>query len=317
MRRRAFELLVAEPSVEDVVLLERCLESADTLIRFGAARELCKRLEGAALAEMLERLWTNRSMPLRREALYATLKRMPEVAVARLREALVDTNVSIREMGRSYLREKRENPSENFAEYYGRRLGNAHGAELEGTILGLGETGKDVDAQRVEEFLKHASARVRRAAVRAVARLDIERYGEWVMNALGDEAVTVTRAARDVLLAAPRVLCGKKLWEIVEGTESIEVRRSALSLIAELQWWESASLLLKALRLNDETRGLALSHLEGWQYNAHRLMVMPSWEQVELIEDGLKRHGAQLSKALREDLESLIAYVRREKVRWR
>jgi hypothetical protein len=310
-RRVAFRLLVDAPGDDVPTVLGEALASADTVIRLWAAREARCRLDGDALQEALARMARDRFMPVRREALYGRVERMPASASRYLRETLLDPHASMRDAARFYLGKRGEG---DVAEFYRERLAAAAENELATVISGLGETGGVADAAAVARFLDHPMPRVRRAAVRAVGRLDREGHGEQIVAALGDDSPTVAKAARDAVSGRPELRTAGRLWPIFESARRPHVRRIVLELLAELRWWDAAPLLATAAAdpADERLRRRAVEFLARRASDPGRLTVRPSREQVEALAGAVARHADVLDPAVREDLEAVLAYARRE-----
>ncbi len=120
-RRLVFPLLLGTSAYDVADVLNAALASDDTALRLAAARETRARLDGERLLEALARLANDSFMPVRREALYGFAEQAPAAAPERLRAALTDPHVSMREAARFYLRKLGES---DFADRYrqGRRL---------------------------------------------------------------------------------------------------------------------------------------------------------------------------------------------------
>ena len=308
-RRFSFRLLLEAPADDLLEVLEDVLASEDAVLRLWAARELRKRLTATSLAAVLERLAGDRFMPVRREALYGFAEQPPELAQSRLRPALLDPHRSMRETARFYLSRIGQ---QDFAQFYRDRFEGADEGELSLLIAGLGETGIAPDAARIAPLLAHSSIRVRRAAVRAIGRLAADEFGEQMLASLDDEAPSVSRAARNVLLVHPELAPARRLRQILEAAGQPHVQRFCLSLIGQLRWWDGASLLMKATGSSDEqVKADAFAYLNRWRANPNRLLSRPTHEQLQQVEEAMERYDRTFEKHLRDDLRSLVAYARR------
>jgi hypothetical protein len=308
-RRLAFELLTK--SGDDALqVLYQGLTVVDMAVRLRAARELRKRLRGDALREMLGRLKLDPFMAVRREALAGFAEQLPEVAPAELRPALLDRYAGMRHVAQFYLRRSGQ---EDLAPFYRDRMRDAQGVKLWVAIAGLGETGFAGDAPDLLRFLSHPEPRVRRAAVRAIRRLDGDSNIDVLLAAVQDPSPRVARAARDAV--APRIHLVQPVWleTILESRAEPHTCRAALSLVAELRWWDGAPLLIRAAGSDDEaTRKLAAKHIRRWGGNEGRLTARPTRQEVSRLEDAVERHGASLDPRVRDDLVGLLSYAKRQ-----
>lgn len=309
-RRLAFRVLVDMPGADLHPVLETALASSDPVLRFSAAHELRGRLDGQPLQVVLERLKSDRLMSVRREALYGYVEKLPDLASDVLHAALLDPHPSMREAARFYLR---RSGMEDFAGFYRNLLEEATGSELAAAFAGLGETGTVQDGPRLAALLTHSNARVRRAAVRAVGRLDTESFVDALLKALQDPFASVAKAARSVLETHPRLVPPERLWSIFEDGEQPHTRRIALALMAKLGWWDSVWLLITAADSADPTsRERAVGYLRDWQHDTGRLFARPRRQQVEALEQALRQHGAALDQAMQADLAAVLAFAKRE-----
>lgn len=310
VRRIAYRVLIEDSGPDQLSVLHTALASEDPVLRLWAARELRSRLDGQALRDVLERLIADRFMPIRREALYGYIERLSESAESELVRSLLDPHPSMREAARFYLRQR--GPAA-FAEFYRQKLANAGEPQLATAVSGIGETGQSADGSLLVPYLTHSRTRVRRAATRAIGHLGTEKYIEPLIRALQDESPSVCRAAREILRSHVRQVGAQRLDSLLQGADKLHVQRAVLWLIADLQWWDSAPLLVQAAGSADEpVHEAALAHLSQWRLDYNRLSARPSRDQLGRLEDALKRNGGHLDHATLADIASLISYAKRE-----
>lgn len=308
--RAAFHLIMQTPDMDHARVLRETIDSRDMVIRLWTARELRLRLEGASLRETLDRLSRDPFMPVRREALYGYLDKLPEMAPQFLRDALLDPSASMRDAARFYLRKSGE---EDFAAYYIQRLADTQGFALAAAVMGVGETGKAPEAQRIGPLLAHGAVRVRSAAVRAIGHLDAENFADQLLAALADDAPSVARSARQVLGAHGSLVAPGQLWAVFQTTDKPHVRRLVLQLISELRWWDCAPLLVRACGVPDAaSRDSALESLRRWRSNVHRLTVQARREDLQMFRDALRQCAQHIDPETRKDLEWVLDYGQRQ-----
>ncbi len=309
-RRAVYRMILSTSGIPSDAI-DPGLRSDDTVIRLIAAREARVRLEGQALDDMLLVMRSDRFMPVRREALYGYVERRSHLVSTEFQASLFDPHPSIRETARFYLQKL---GMFDFAKMYRERLDSTDADTMAISIAGLGETGGVEDALRLDRFLGHPSARVRKAAIRSLGHIDPERHFDQFLTALTDNAAGVARAARDILRQhLYYILRPKPLWKLIESANETHSRRMILTLINRLAWWDSAPMLVAAADTEDEEiTQCALGHLKKWRSNLHRLSVRPSHEQITLLEDACRRHGSKLDEATLKDLEAHISYAKRE-----
>jgi HEAT repeat protein len=313
MSRLAYRLLINRPRDDILPVLAEMLKSRDPIIRLRAAREVRTRLSGDALLDVLVFLSRDRFMPVRREAIYGYVERLPNSAEQYLRGALLDPHLSMREAARFFLNKA------GFADFLG-----VYESAIEFTdekvraaaVSGLGEVGAKVDAQRIAPLLHDASTRVRRAAVRATARLDIEGSVDALVEALEDPGSAVAKAARDALIRRPGLLDSHRLWAMFERPKLPQTRRILVSMFAKLPWWDSAALLVSATSCGDDfAKTRAIAHLHRWRGNIARMTAKPTGRQLELLSAAIRANREQLPKAVIVDLDAHVAFAMRDRLR--
>jgi len=308
VRRFGFGLLIdtAEAASD---LVKRGLNSADELIRLKAAKFARERLPDQELEPLLRRILTDRFTPVRREAVYGYVERFPQHATGVLQTLLLDSRASMREIARFYLRQRRQI---DFPAFYRAQLRDAPKAQKGAAVAGLGETGAAINIADIEPFLSDPDHRVRRAAIRALSRLDSEGNAiDHALQFLSDPSRAVSKAARNVLLGRIYLIPPQRLWKIF--LESPYAREVVLSLIAHLSWWDSAPLLLMSAGIGgDHIRRKALDSLRHWRLHLNRLSARASHEQLHVLEQAFQNYRSALDVESEADVENHLAYAKRE-----
>ncbi len=295
--RRACYLLAVEHRLVD--FCRDGLDEADVLVRLRCAGVLLRELPATELPALVDRLAVDRFMPIRREVLRTVLERCPESADERLRLALGDENIAIREFAAYYLRKRTEI---DIADLYRHQLAEASGRRLAATILGIGEHGQREDARLVAGFYDTGSPRIKRAVLRALLRLDRDGQADFFTRALLSDLPGVSREARDILrrrrsLAKPATL-GRALAE----SSLAHVRKNVFLVLAEVDKYDGLYYALLAARDADE----ASEFLARWVSRYNRSYVRPTEDQLERLETALSesRLPARLVSQLRFYLTS-------------
>lgn len=252
VRRAAFLLSAESPSTDDAALRElllRALGSGDLWVRIWATRTARTRLYGPALRETLGQARGDRSVPVRREALLGFVEEFPE-----LRRSLLDPCASLREMVRYYLRKK---ANLDFAAIYRQELERLKEAEeqpaaprattqLITALAGLGETGGEEDADRIELFTIDDRPRVQQAALTALGRLAGERSRPTLAAALGSPYPSVCRAALAALGPHLPLVGAEALWRAYSEQPSGRCRFYLVKALGQLPRWVGIRYLLAA-----------------------------------------------------------------------
>jgi HEAT repeat protein len=306
-RRLSFQMLAQMEDVDLGRLLNEALSSKDPVMRLRGAHLARARLEGESLRGVLNQMKNDRFMPVRREVLHGYAERIPEKADEELRAALLDSHGSMREAARFHLRRR---GFDDYGAFYRERCESEQGDRLAAAVSGLGETGTESDAGVTVRFLNHANARIRRAAVRATARLDMEGFFDVVWKALNDSSAGVTKVARQVVLGRAHVLAPERIWETFEKTRYGHSRRAILKVINDLRWWDQSALLMRALACDDEMiQQKAREYLRKGLGNPRRYSSRPTAEQVARLEQVLAM-AQEIEPGVVADLRSGVAQWR-------
>lgn len=300
VRRISFRLAADATGVDQSSIMERALSDEDTVIRLWAARKTASEFTGEALDKYMALMKRDRFMPVRREALRAIVSRLPERALQELRRALLDTHASMREEARFQLRKAED---VDVASFYRQALESAEDVRLYGAISGLGETGSASDDSLLIELALHRSTKIRRAAIKALSKLNGGEHLSVFMAALQDEMPGVSREARKALSGRLNVIGGEPLWEIFNSSTLPFVRRNVLYLFSQLGKWDSIYFLTKAGADSDkEVAERSRLYIERWLMRFNSSFSAPTREQLARLEGALAECGHVLNENVREQL---------------
>ncbi|HEV8650473.1 MAG TPA: HEAT repeat domain-containing protein [Actinomycetes bacterium] len=239
-RRAAARMLAAMPWDDPAGVLEAALGQDDAVAAATVVDTALDQLEGDELRRLLQRLLGQPVAGLRQRALRTLVARFPDEAPETLRQALLDHQAAVRTVAQRLLRAR----GEDVAGRYRAALGGRPDPAV--ALLGLGETGTAGDAELARRWLADPDPAVRRAAVRAVARLDPgARVGE-LRAALADPDPDVSRAARSGLRRRVAQAGPDRLWALCTSTRHGHVRRHCLALLARLGRWQRLRFALLA-----------------------------------------------------------------------
>lgn len=300
VRRICFRLAAGAKDSDALAVLERALADSDTVLRLWAARQVSAGLGGDATENLLETMKRDSFMPVRREALRALIRLRPEKASAELRRTLFDIHASLREEARYHLGRMGE---ADFASIYRPALTDAVGGELYSAVSGIGETGTASDDRLVLPYAPHPSPKVRRAAVKALARLNGDEHLSIFLNALRDETPAVSREARKALTGRAAAVGGARLWELFSTSSLPHVRRNALHLLSRLAKWDAVYYLIRATA--DPDVGIASASRLGvvrWLSQFNRSFSVPTPDQVSRLKSALLERAHLLEESVREQL---------------
>lgn len=287
VRRLCFRILREADDARLPEASSRMLADSDPVIRQAAAHCVRVKLPDDEVRTLLPLMKRDRSLPVRREALYACLERLPELAPAELRGALLDTNAAMRGIARYHLRQSGEM---DVPAFYREALRNsATPSGLATAIGGLGETGTAVDVGLILRHLSHPLTKVRRAAVRGISRLDGDNQIGALLAALADERPGVAHEAREALRPRLSLLDDDTLWRLFKMAAQLHVRRDVLALLASLPKWGSIPFLVEAAADGDPLiREAASKQVRNWSSRYNSSFARPTLVQLARLEEALR-----------------------------
>ncbi|MBY0262503.1 MAG: hypothetical protein K2Q20_09175 [Phycisphaerales bacterium] len=194
--RWAFRTALQGPAADRLTFVRIAFESDDPVSRLRAASAVRAWIDVPDRDRWLERMASDRFMPIRREALYAAVDGPPESRRAFLRARLMDHHPSMRHAARFYLREGAGEDALDFRRFYIDAIGAASPGERAVAIAGLGECGIPADAEILTPLVGDVRASIAAAAVRAVSALDRERRADWLVELLRDDRPAVAWEAK-------------------------------------------------------------------------------------------------------------------------
>jgi HEAT repeat protein len=287
-----------KPDFEE--LAKRALSDDDTVIRSLAAQRISSS-DGPTFEKFLELMKRDPYMPVRREALRMAIKLGAPGDFEALRNALLDSHASMRDEARYHLRKM---PAFDVAAFYREQLERADGRSVFAVVSGLGESGSAEDDSLIIPFASHPSAKIRTAAIKALATLRPNAHPEIFMNALTDEAPRVSSQAVKALRRQHSALNAARLWEIFRSTPDLHVKRNALYLIERCAKWDSIRYLLNALCETDENViDVGRTAVDGWLGYFNRSFSSPTPDQLTAARDALEKCGHALNETTRERLQ--------------
>jgi HEAT repeat protein len=242
--RRACWRLLLDGDPVDASTVGDALADSDSVVRTIAARRLRALPPAPSLLRVLEMAAADHTYPVRREAIGLLLDRYPAAAVAFIDHALLDPHPVLRDI--AVIERKKRDPDFDAALFYGEAIGRERGRGLRAAIAGLVERGSEEDVLTLLPLVEDRRAKVRRAALDAIAKLDKESV-EVFVELLSDPSRRVSRAAA--------VALGSRLRPSVIEAASLagsdvrapdHVRVSAVEVIEQAWPWERLACLLRA-----------------------------------------------------------------------
>lgn len=290
-------------------LTERALGDSESVIRSRAVAEACSRLDDAELAAVLPRMLRDPFPRIRAAALAAAAHRGAGNVDAALVSSLMDRNRVVREIAQFHTRRRGLVP--DVAALYRARLADTDATPrtVATAVAGLGETGTTDDMRLVLPLLAHERAYVRAAAVRALAALDADGQLPRFVEALGDPAPSVSRAAREALRPRARLVGAVTLARVVRDTPHSHGRVDALAAAAALGKWDRLPILVESTASFDErVRALADQQLTAWIARQNRESTPPTQPQIDAARAALDAHRPTVAPFIARELNAVLRF---------
>ena len=299
-------LLDAQPAPAAAVL-DAALHDSDVAIRRHALRALVGDISTQADAATLERiLRDDPAASVRTLALTLLAERRPDRVGALLPDAILDGAASVRDLARFLARAHRV-PVVPL-DVYRRGLGSTAPRQVTAAIAGVGEVGGREEAALVAAHLDAPVARRRRAALRALARLNPEGGARAALLALADQTPTVRSLAVYILGARGAVADFAEVGRRVRAVPDPRARRDLLQVWARAPKWEAVAVLLDAVADADgDVRARAAGHLARWVDAFNRSQTAPTADQRARIVERLDAAAPSLPEATAQALRFVIA----------
>jgi HEAT repeat protein len=287
-------------------LLERVLGAQDPAVRLQMARWLtlpsrdpdCQR-------QLLGRLLDDPSVAVRRIALGWCATRQPNNHLPSVRAALLDQSSIIRSIAQ-FLIPKLEQI--DLRRFYREAVCHAERQHLKAALGGLGEIGQPGDADLVVTFIDAPEAKIRKAALGALANLALEAHFEVFINALQSESPGISRRARMALDRHASHIGSERLEMIFAETPHSHVRRQTLSLINGLPKWQKLPILIEIFgSAEPSTRKIAENFLRSWLWTYNKTHhVQPTKPEVARLRQAVAAEGSKFEGRLGTDLRALL-----------
>lgn len=300
VRHAVFGALTAPDQPRRRLHLEDALRVDDVAIRLRAARVIAT-LPDEDARGMHAYLRLDPSPVIRAEgvALAVRVATDPEWM---LREALLDRSSLVRHRARFHL--KTVAPLD-VAAFYRDRV-TANHPQLALAVAGLGETGRAADAEIIIPYLHHPATSVRRAAVRALARLAGGGMVEPFVTALADVSGSVSRQAAEALRTRVSLVPAGRLAVLAEA-DAPHIRRNALWLLMTGPAWSAIGWILRGCADGDPRVAMAAQgHLRRWRLRLNRTAAQPTEAQKLAAREAMTRAGDRIPPSMKDWLHFVL-----------
>jgi HEAT repeat protein len=274
-RRICYPVALSAQGDNLVEAISLATQNKDILVRAWSVQKVKDVPDARQAASLLAIFRKDTCSRVRWEALSISLDRFPEQALDLLSVALLDPNNLIRSGARHQINQL---GGMDFAGFYRDAIAKRHALDF--ALCGLGETGTAEDDDTILPFVHHPRARVRRAALNALARLNPKRHISLFHESLSDPSSGVSLEALRALSQNPASLSPARLWEIMRFAKQEHTRLHLVSLMTYLSKWESLYYLLSTCVDKDEAVARAAQReIHTWLQRFNRSYVVPSIEQ--------------------------------------
>ena len=300
-RRECYRLLWRTKE-NNILLLKAGLASPDVFIQ-RAAINMALSVSKEIGADFLYKLLKNsRSVMVRSNALDLLEECREFNLVEEYKGKLTDSSLSVRGSARYWLGKY---GVRDFALYYRDAL--EKGSEVLGSVHGLGETGVREDAELLAPYLSCKKLKVKKAAMKAVARLNIEPYIDFFIEALGDEHRGVSSEARRALVNRTYMLDEKKIWSLLHKPNISEhVLDNVILVFAGMSKWRALEQFLKMDTIDcPGIDGRINEMLKVWVIRFNRSYTNPSENESNLIRQ-LMGNAIKIDPDIRRQIDFLM-----------
>jgi HEAT repeat protein len=310
LRRVCLKLLMSLPGDDTTEIIRLVIKDKDLTNR-RSVLPLLQALPSREQQPFLSRLLKDRSASLRRQALDFSCRGEPGQEQHNLQAALTDRAAVVRDFARWKLRDI--GAAVDFRDFYLSRLQDAPDDQiLAAACLGLSETGSKEDAPLLAPLANHDKARIRKAAVKALADLDPPGYIDTFFQLLTDRAPGVSAQAAHALIKSVENLDNDTIWSLSCASPLWHVRRNAVRVLNHLSKWDRiAYLMLAAGQADPRVSELAVKFIENWdrQYGTTFGYSRPTQLQVEKFAGAMCCLSGKLPEKLRSTLEECLKFM--------
>ena len=284
-------------------LVKAGLASEDVIIRSRAARVVPTIFQNEELANILVRLRKDVFATVRSEAIAAQIERFPESATVVLEEGLLDRSPSVREFARYCLRTDKDY---DVASFYRQAMQNK--PQLAVALLGLGESGAQVDVSFILPYLESHATSERRAAVQALSRLAGDDCLAVFLGCLRDDSPKIVKAAEKWLAQRVHLVDLESMFTLLSTDKRTHVRHAALSILDHADTWKTLPYSILAARDDDQT--IRLKAQTTIESRINRIFTRPSEQEAALIRRALLENALGMEEKfvmrLRQWLTGLV-----------
>lgn len=306
VKRTCYELSLRSSHVDTIEILKKGFSDEDVLIRLSCCKQLKELPRDAVSLELVHALVKDHFSPVRQEALgflakfdYPTVKQL-------LHDNLCDRAASVRQTCRSLIKHlKSDLPTGYFKDFYLDYLKLDDPKNADGAIGGLREICDESLSEAVKPFLKHRYAGVRKAAIRALFKVNSEEFVETFYHHLMTDSGIVAKEAALAISRLKSNVSGAKLLTLFNQAEEASRKLIILWLIRySLSKWEKITTLLRSCSVDDKSvLERCKSYLQMWIQDFNKGGTSTSAENLTSARAALSEVRDRLDSGLCENLD--------------
>lgn len=304
VRRHCYRIAIANPAFSPSDVIQQALLDHDVIVRKWAFTE-GRLLPPPSESELMGRAAHDSYSPIRRIAFDAFVPKASS-SIEEVSPFLYDRATSIRLACQSLLERIGHPP----AAFYRDALRAPVSRTTHICILGLAETGDRSDTALIAPMLAGRSARVRRAAIRALRTLRADGQQAILRRLVSSDVPSVAREAASSLLAA-REVPASGVWADALANPNKRVPVSVLGLMWRAGKWEQLRLYLQAVALTQpKLVESGIGMLALWLKRFNRTFVQPAPSDTASLRSLMNSARSQMPQSLSSDLDFILKTVR-------
>jgi len=301
IRRRCFLIAAQAPEFKIADIIARAIIDPDVLVRrwgFTAGTELLPHDR----IELRRQAARDPYAPIRRLA-FEALEADPASHLGDFEPFLLDRSTPIR-------RECQTVAARRFAvipaDFYRERMQTLNAKQTEVAVLGIAETGSKQDEAAITALLRHRSARIRRAAIRALRILGVGFNSDILLNIVCNDVPAVMREAA-LTLFAERKTSGESIWAAAARNPDHRARAAVLNVLQIAGKWTQIRLYLEAVADTEPSvsrRSVELLSL--WVRKSNASFTQPTATDKITLQRSIAAMGSLLPQGLSRELSFII-----------
>lgn len=303
IRRICYKILLDLDTAEELSIISKGLNSRDNVIQNMAVSRIFSLINEENAEVFYEVLKKNRKSNIRKHIpdIIKYCKKIDQIK--EWKSFLVDTNSTARESARFWL------SKEGFSDFREIYINSLQRREnIHGSICGLGEVGREEDADLLIEFIDESHIKITKAVFKALYKLDAAKYVNIFLKYLSSNKRGISKEARKGLEECIYLVDEKALWEILNLDIIPEyVYNNILILFKSMSKWKSLIQILKLFSLKRENIiEQANEELRLWLQGVNRSYISPTKSEIETIKSLFIRHKNKIYNDFQGVIESIL-----------